>query len=128
MDSSDHHPHRHNPCPHYRVFQKKVPTFVLLISWLPKHLYIFQQPSLCRIQKWLYFYSRIKIVKAIDKNVVRILHLKLWVLRFQPIWWRTSIFTFFRLPRHLRKGFYTIFNSPRCAESKNDKICIIELK
>ena len=68
-------------------------------------LYIFQQPRHCRIQKLPYFYSRIKIGIAIDKNVVRIPHLKRWVLRFQPIWWLTFVFTFSRLPRHFKKSF-----------------------
>ena len=91
-------------------------------------LYIFQQPSPCRIQKWPYFYSRIKIGIAIDKKVVRIPHLKRWVLRFQPIWWLTFVFTFSRLPRHFKKEFYTIFNSLGCAESKDNKIFILGLE
>ena len=53
----------------YRVFQNKVPTFVLLISRLQKHLENwfckFSAAGLCRIQK-------IKTGKAIGKHVMRI--------------------------------------------------------
>ena len=59
---------------------------------------------------------------------MRIPHLKRWVLRFQPIWWLTFVFTFSRLPRHFKKEFYTIFNSLGCAESKDNKIFILGLE
>ena len=40
----------------------------------------------------------------------------------------TFIFTFFRLPGHPKHWFCTVFNTLACAQSKNDKMCILGLK
>ena len=38
------------------------------------------------------------------------------------------VFTFSQLPRHLKNEVYTVFNSPACAKSKSDKMCILGLE
>ena len=40
----------------------------------------------------------------------------------------TLVFTFSWLPRHHKNRFCTVFNTPACAQLKNDNICILELK
>ena len=40
----------------------------------------------------------------------------------------TFVFTFSWLPRHPKNRFCTVFNTPACAQLKNDKMCILGLK
>ena len=40
----------------------------------------------------------------------------------------TFVFTFSRLQKPLKKRFCAVFNTPACAKSKNDKMCILGLK
>ena len=40
----------------------------------------------------------------------------------------TFVFTFSQLPRHPKNRFCTVFNTPVCPQSKNDKMCILGLK
>ena len=41
---------------------------------------------------------------------------------------QTFVFIFSRFPRHLKKWLYSSFNSPACAESKNNKIYTLGMK
>ena len=43
-------------------------------------------------------------------------------------WIPTFVFTFSRLQKPLKKRVGTVFNTPACAKSKNDKMCILGLK
>ena len=117
----------------YRVFQKKVPAFVLPISRLPKHL----ENRFCT-----FFNS--PVFAESKNNHILILGLKLEKLLTKMLWeyyiwndeyWGFNQFDdellflhFFGFQDTLKRGFYTIFNSPRCAESKNNKICILKLE
>ena len=40
----------------------------------------------------------------------------------------TFVFTFSRLPRHPKNRFCTVFNTPACAQFKNDNMCILGSK
>ena len=66
--------------------------------------------------------------KAMAKNVVKMPYLKRWGLRFLDNVTHTFVVTFSRLPRHHKNRFCTVFNTPACAQLKNDKMCILGLK
>ena len=91
-------------------------------------LYIFQQLSLCRIKRYQYFYSGIRIGKFIDKICSENIMFVMVSIEVSNKFDATFCFYISRLLRHLKKWFCTVFNSLTIAESKNIKIYILDLK
>ena len=102
----------------YRAFQKKNTNYCLA-NFLETGSVHFSPAQPLKNPRKTVFYPRIKIGKAIDKNVLRIPYLKRWVLKSQPIRWCTFVFIVSQLPRHLKRGFILI-SSARLV--KNPKI------
>ena len=67
--------------------------------------YIFQQPNLCRIQKWQYHYSRVKIRKSYWQKSSENTKFEMICIEVSTILMRIFVFRFSQLPRHLKKGF-----------------------
>ena len=95
----------------YRVFQKKVPAFVLLISRLPKDLgrcfcTIFNSPTFEELKNNNIYILGLKFEKLVTKMWWEH-HIWNWE------WWGFNQFVFqiYWLPRHLEKLFCTIFNT-----------------
>ena len=106
----------------YRVFQKKVPTFVLLISCPLKHL-----------RKWYCTFFNSPAFAEFKNNNILILGFKLEKLLTKMYWeynnWNgwywgltnlihTFVFTFSGLTRHLKKGFYNFQHPSLCTIQK----------
>ena len=83
-------------------------------------LKIFQQPHLFRLKKNDILILEVKSEGYWQKCSENTKYLKWWVLRFQPIWCALLFFTFSLLLKHLKKRVCMGFNSPACAESKNN--------